>query len=237
MPSIYAADVQLGKPKKIASDDAYKENVAPTKKENIPPTDKPKRTLSEETKQKLKEARERKKQERLDAAKQAEEAEQAERDAAQQAEQAAQAKKEAAAAKRREARLKRKASAGPVTPEPSTKEDSPISDAPAADGTTAGPSKPKRQRKAKVETPELSAQEIADTKKAPGDQPPQWFTKFVTTIMTEKKEQEGVKASKRELKVEGEKAAEQKWADSYTRDRIRNAVDGHLGQMYSMIFR
>lgn len=231
MPSIYAADVQLGKPKKIASDDAYKENVAPT--------DKPKRTLSEETKQKLKEARERKKQERLDAAKQAEEAEQAERDAAQQAEQAAQAKKEAAAAKRREARLKRKASAGPTTPEPSTKEDSPVSDAPAADGTSAGPSKPKRQRKAKVEppTPELTAKEIADTKTAPGDQPPQWFSKFVTTIMTEKKEQEGIKTSKRELKAAGEKAAEQKWADSYTRDRIRNAVDGHLQQMYSMIFR
>lgn len=220
MPSIYAADVQLGKPKKIAADDPNKENV--------PPTDKPKRTLSEETKQKLKDARERKKQERLDAAKQAEEAAQAEAQAEADAAAQAQAKKEAAAAKRRETRLKRKAESTNGTPAPTPE--------PEASGSEPTDPKPKRQRK-KVATPELSASDVQETKKAPSDQPPQWFTKFVTTIMTEKKEQEGVKATKRELKAEGEKAAEQKWADTYTRDRIRHAVDGHLGQMYSMIFR
>ena len=219
MPSLYAADVQLGKPTKIATTTDANENA------------KPKRTLSEETKQKLKEARERKKQERLDAALREETAQKEAAEAARQVEADKQAKKEAAAAKRRETRLKRKAE----HQQPAKDEVASETSASGSEPPAAPTPKPKRQRKAK--TPDLSASDIEETKKATTDQPPQWFTKFVTTIMTEKKEQEGLKATKKELKAEGEKAAEKKWADSYTRDRIRHAVDGHLGQMYSMIFR
>lgn len=228
MPTIYAADVQLGKPKKIAPA-VDKENRSP---ESAP---KPKRTLSEEAKQKLREARERKKQERIELQKKEEEEQNARQEAERQAEADKQAKKEAAAAKRRETRLKRKAESQDAKTETDSAAES---GADQSDAASTAEKAPKAKRRGKVPLPDnLTAKDIQETKKNPQDQPPAWFTKFVTTIMTEKKEQEGLKASKKELRAEGEKAAEAKWADTYTRDRIRTAVDGHLGQMYSMIFR
>lgn len=237
MPSIYAADVQLGKPKKVS------ESVQTPASASASEDAKPKRTLSEETKQKLREARERKKQERLDAERKAEEERHAAEEAAAEAARQAEAKKAAAAAKRKESRLKRKAEAtngvggSPHTHTPTPPASEAGSASPAEDAPEKKPPKTKRARKSAPLPDDLSAADIRETQSAPKDQPPAWFTKFVTTIMTEKKEQEGVKASKKELKAQGERTAEEKWADSYTRDRIRNAVDGHLGQMYSMIFR
>lgn len=226
MPAIYAADVQIGKPKKLVTPETTTTSTAET-------AEKPKRTLSEETKQKLKEARERKKQERIDAQRKEEEEQRAQEEAARQAEAAAQAKREAAALKRKETRLKRKAETQGDVSEPA-----PIpQDTVATTEEKPAPKKPRRSRKsgAPLSPPPSDGDETVLSPKGK-DQPPAWFTKFVTTIMTEKQANQGVKTSKKELKAEGEKTAEAKWADSYTRDRIRHAVDGHLGQMYSMIF-
>ena len=197
---------------------------------------KPKKTLSEETKAKLAASRQRKKEEKEAAA--AEEArlvkEEFDRIEAEQA--AAAQKKEAAAAKRREARLKRKGT--PATTNDPSPESSPEPTPLAATKTT----RKKRQKSVESDkptsgTPEPSAAAGSASKHSiEGDTPPPWFTKYVTDMMKEKRDQEGAKVTKKEVKEEGMKTAAEKWQDKYTRARVRDAVDGHMGQMYSMIF-
>lgn len=212
----------------------YIGSVDGTKKE-CSPTEKPKRTLSDETKAKLAEARQRKKEEKAAALEQVSlEKERLAQEATAKETEAAR-KKEAAAAKRRETRLKRKAEAtasdGTATPEPETKkgtrpDDSAKSESDETEPSPA-PSAPKKPRK--------TSKPVADSAED-GEAPPPWFSSYITKMLNEKHDQEGSKVSKKERKAEGLATAKDKWEDKYTRDRIRNAVDGHMGEMYSMIF-
>lgn len=197
---------------------------------------KPKKTLSEETKAKLAASRQRKKEEKEAAA--AEEARlvKEEFDRLEAEQQAAAQKKEAAAAKRREARLKRKENTTPTTsaaeatpetsPEPTPVKGRKRQKSVEADKPASAPAEP----------PAAAGNATASKHSIEGDTPPAWFTKYVTDMMKEKREQEGTKVTKKEVKEEGMKTAAEKWQDKYTRARVRDAVDGHMGQMYSMIF-
>lgn len=225
-PTLYAATV--------ATPGTAAQPVAPAAAEC-----KPKKTLSEETKAKLAASRQRKKEEKEAAA--AEEArlvkEEFDRIEAEQA--AAAQKKEAAAAKRREARLKRKTGGAATTNDPSP-ESSPEPTPLAA--TAAKTTRKKRQKSVESDKPTNGTAEpsaaagSASKHSIEGDTPPPWFTKYVTDMMKEKRDQEGAKVTKKEVKEEGIKTAAEKWQDKYTRARVRDAVDGHMGQMYSMIF-
>lgn len=198
---------------------------------------KPKKTLSEETKAKLAASRQRKKEEKEAAA--AEEARlvKEEFDRLEAEQQAAAQKKEAAAAKRREARLKRKEGGGAAatavaeaTPETSP-EPTPVKGRKRQKSVEAD-----KPASAPAEPPAAAGNATASKHSIEGDTPPAWFTKYVTDMMKEKREQEGTKVTKKEVKEEGMKTAAEKWQDKYTRARVRDAVDGHMGQMYSMIF-
>lgn len=205
----------------------------PTSAPGSPETTPKKRVLSDETKQKLAAARQRKKEEK-EAAQLAETQEQ-ERAAKEQeeAERAAAEKKEAAAAKRREARLKRKeaqssgSGSKESTPEPKRAKAEPKD---KSGNESDAPVTAKRSGKQPASTSTKTGEE-----KIP-DEPPAWFTKYVTSMLGEKRDQEGIKTSKKEIREEGRAAAHEKWEDKFTRDRIKNAVDGHMGEMYSMIF-
>lgn len=239
-PSLYAASAFVGKPTKIDGPVLSAKKKGKQRVDSAPSTvdepsfsdPKPKRQLSEEQKQKMKAARELKKQEKLAAAeaerKAHEEAAAAEADAAA----ALQAKKEAAAAKRREARLKRKAEAETDTSASGSQSGDSNVSAPAAEEEEPAP-KPKKQRVAKK--PKTESVTNADTQTH--EKPPQWFEQFVSTIMVEKNEQQGTKTSKKQLQEQAKQTAEAKWQDGYTRERVRNAVDSHIANIYSQIFR
>lgn len=236
MPTLLAADANIGraKPVKVSKLPTEPAAPAPLGESSV---DKPKRQLTEETKAKLAAARQRKKEEKLAAAEAEKKAEADRVQAETEAVAAAQAKKEAAAAKRREARLKRKEANGSGDSKsdsvPPKSEDFDCTSGTEGESKSAAPEPTKKRQRTKKEDkgkePALHPGETLDS-------PPKWFTQFVTKMMEEKKEQEGSKTSKKELKEMGQKAAQTKWEDGYTRERIRNAVDGHLGQMYSMIF-
>lgn len=235
-PTLYTGSLNGRKTKVECTPTATPPESEPTS------TAKPKRVLSEETKQKLAEARERKKAEK----KAAEEAASLEQERLEkermEAEAAAAQKKEAAAAKRREARLKKKGAPSSGT---GSKESTPEAEPPVAEPknkkrksseSSAEPDKlvnvksePKRAKPTATATPSASNE-------TEGDSPPSWFTKYVTDMLSEKQDQEGVKVTKKEMRAQGMREARNKWEDKFTRDRVRNAVDGHMGEMYSMIF-
>lgn len=276
MPSLYAADVSIGKPKPVTTTQSLsagrsgKKSSAvssprPASAASTPPAAapqengaadgaKPKRQLTEETKAKLREARERKKAERELALKAEEEAKAKAVEEEERTRLAAEEKKRLAAEKRKEARLKRKLEKEnavslafareygiEVVGFSSDDEPQPVESAPSGSSSDEGSAKPpkaKRVRTSKKGKEPATATTDGDLK--PGespDSPPKWFTTFVTQMMEEKHEQEGSKISKKAAKEEGDRVAMTKWRDPHTRERIRSAADGHLGQMYSMIFQ
>lgn len=239
-PSLYTANALMGQPKKLSKGKEPVRSLVPSGDE----TDtKPKRTLTDEQKQKMKEARERKKQERLVS----EEAEKAAQEVLKQQEEqataAARAKKEAANAKRREVRLKRKADPSSTDKAygssssslDGTSESAPSNDGDANNATESQPSKPpkKQKRLTAAAAPSDNKENAPPT----ANLPPQWFSHFVAGILKEKNEQTGVKTTKKELVEKANHQAAEKWKDGYTRERVRGAVDNHVSQMYSMIFR
>lgn len=256
MPKLYSADVQLAQPVRVPGDAPAK--AAPRGKARPLPTPdhtpephaaaagpanghalngdaKPKRTLTEEQKAKMREARERKKQEKAEQERLQREHEAEQARLLEEAAAAAERKREEAKARRRANRLKRKAdqqNGGPQEPASSA-----VSDISSVAEEVPSEPQAKHKRKARKVEQKPVGGHAADHEGPEGEAPPPWFTKFVAGFRSEKKEQEGLKTSKKDLKAEAEREARQKWNDQVTRGRIQSEVDGHLSSMYNAIFR
>ena len=78
----------------------------------------------------------------------------------------------------------------------------------------------------------------AKTVKAPVDEsgPPAWFKQYVAGVKKEEAKISHEKKPKKQIQREAEDVAQKNWSDSFTRDRVRNEVDGHMSRMYQMMF-
>jgi len=150
-----------------------------------------------------------------------------------------QKKKEAAAEKRKQARLAKKAQQEPTPSVASTSDQvaEPVEPAQA----------PKKERKRKAVPEEVNPErggtnenEVQPVKakraKVDANDPPKWFTTFLEGVKKEQLVQSGEKKSKADIKAEVQEHASKAWNDGYTRDRIQNENEKHLGRMYSMMF-
>jgi hypothetical protein len=89
-----------------------------------------------------------------------------------------------------------------------------------------------------------AVEEIAPPKKkvkivkAPVDEsgPPTWFKQYVAGVKKEEAKISHDKKPKKQIQKEAEDVAVKNWSDSFTRDRVRNEVDGHMSRMYQMMF-
>lgn len=83
---------------------------------------------------------------------------------------------------------------------------------------------------AEVVTPEPKKQKIDDK------EPPAWFKQYVAGVKKEEAVISREKKPKKQIQREAEVHAQKNWSDSFTRDRVRNEVDGHMSRMYQMMF-
>jgi hypothetical protein len=83
--------------------------------------------------------------------------------------------------------------------------------------------KPKKQRVAKP--------------KRDDSVPPVWFEKFVESAKLEESKIAADKKPVKQVREEAKAVAQTQWADGYTRDRVTDQVDQHMGRLYSMIFK
>ena len=83
--------------------------------------------------------------------------------------------------------------------------------------------KPKKQRVAKP--------------KRDDNEPPVWFQKFVESAKLEESKIAADKKPAKQIKEEAKAVAQTQWNDGYTRDRVVDSVDQHMGRLYSMIFK
>ena len=66
--------------------------------------------------------------------------------------------------------------------------------------------------------------------------PPVWFERFVESAKMEESKIAADKKPAKVVKEEAKVAAQAQWSDGYTRDRVNQQVDQHMGKLYSMIF-
>lgn len=66
--------------------------------------------------------------------------------------------------------------------------------------------------------------------------PPAWFKQYVAGVKKEEAKISHEKKPKKQIQQESEDIAQKNWSDSFTRDRVRNEVDGHMSRMYQMMF-
>jgi colicin import membrane protein len=66
--------------------------------------------------------------------------------------------------------------------------------------------------------------------------PPVWFEKFVESAKMEESKIAAEKKPAKQVKEEAKAVAQAQWSDGYTRDRVNQQVDAHMGKLYSMIF-
>ena len=76
-----------------------------------------------------------------------------------------------------------------------------------------------------------------EVKKIKSDnEPPAWFKQYVAGVKKEEAKISREKKPKKQIQKEAQEVAETQWADGFTRDRVRNEVDGHMSRMYQMMF-
>lgn len=92
----------------------------------------------------------------------------------------------------------------------------------ASESISEAAEKPKKVRKSKTVRDENT--------------PPIWFQKYVEGVKHEEAKQSQTKVSKKQVEEEARQTATQQWQDGFTRDRVQNEVDSHMGRMYGMIF-
>lgn len=68
------------------------------------------------------------------------------------------------------------------------------------------------------------------------DEPPSWFKQYVSGVKREEAKISHEKKPKKQIQQEAVEVAQKNWSDSFTRDRVRNEVDGHMSRMYQMMF-
>lgn len=219
--------------KKLDNTDETPKEVTTTEETPVAPNEKKLKAL-----EKARERRQQKKAEQEALKKQKEEEEALAKKQEEEALAEKQKKKEAAAEKRRQARLAKKQTQEPTPSVASTE--------PTAEPVEpAAPPKKERKRKAvsKEVTPERGESnetEVTQVKvkraKVDTNEPPKWFTTFLEGVKKEQLVQSGEKKSKADIKAEVQEHAAKAWNDGYTRDRIQNENDKHLGRMYSMMF-
>jgi len=69
-----------------------------------------------------------------------------------------------------------------------------------------------------------------------GSEPPAWFKQYVAGVKKEEAKISREKKPKKQIQQEAREVAQTSWADGFTRDRVRNEVDGHMSRMYQMMF-
>ena len=67
-------------------------------------------------------------------------------------------------------------------------------------------------------------------------EPPSWFKQYVSGVKKEEAKISREKKPKKQIQQEAVEVAQKNWSDSFTRDRVRNEVDGHMSRMYQMMF-
>jgi hypothetical protein len=67
-------------------------------------------------------------------------------------------------------------------------------------------------------------------------EPPSWFKQYVSGVKKEEAKISREKKPKKQIQKEAVEVAQKNWSDSFTRDRVRNEVDGHMSRMYQMMF-
>ena len=68
------------------------------------------------------------------------------------------------------------------------------------------------------------------------NEPPSWFKQYVSGVKKEEAKISREKKPKKQIQQEAVEVAQKNWSDSFTRDRVRNEVDGHMSRMYQMMF-
>jgi len=68
------------------------------------------------------------------------------------------------------------------------------------------------------------------------NEPPSWFKQYVSGVKKEEAKISREKKPKKQIQQEAVEVAQKNWNDSFTRDRVRNEVDGHMSRMYQMMF-
>lgn len=106
--------------------------------------------------------------------------------------------------------------------------------------------KRKTKKIQKVITPPPSLDEEIDraveeftekpVKKNDDNEPPSWFKQYVSGVKREEAKISREKKPKKQIQQEAVEVAQKNWSDSFTRDRVRNEVDGHMSRMYQMMF-
>jgi len=105
----------------------------------------------------------------------------------------------------------------------------------------------KRRAKKQLPTPAESMDEeidraveeiVPEPKKQKTDdtEPPSWFKQYVAGVKKEEAKISREKKPKKQIQKEAVEVAQKNWSDSFTRDRVRNEVDGHMSRMYQMMF-
>lgn len=74
------------------------------------------------------------------------------------------------------------------------------------------------------------------TLKRDDNEPPSWFKQYVSGVKKEEAKISREKKPKKQIQQEAVEVAQKNWSDSFTRDRVRNEVDGHMSRMYQMMF-
>lgn len=89
----------------------------------------------------------------------------------------------------------------------------------------------------KDETPVKAKKQRVIKPKRDDSVPPAWFEKFVESAKMEESKISADKKPVKLIKEEAKAAAQASWGDGYTRDRVVDQVDQHMGRLYSMIFK
>ena len=66
--------------------------------------------------------------------------------------------------------------------------------------------------------------------------PPAWFKQYVAGVKKEEAKISREKKPNKQIQKEAREVAQTSWDDGFTRDRLRNEVDGHMSRMYQMMF-
>ena len=67
-------------------------------------------------------------------------------------------------------------------------------------------------------------------------EPPVWFKQYVAGVKKEEAKISREKKPHKQIQKEAREVAQTSWDDGFTRDRLRNEVDGHMSRMYQMMF-
>lgn len=73
-------------------------------------------------------------------------------------------------------------------------------------------------------------------KNSSSNEPPTWFKQYVSGVKKEEAKISREKKPNKQIQKEAREVAQSSWDDGFTRDRVRNEVDGHMSRMYQMMF-